>query len=151
MIDAYLYVAASALAANTVVRSSFGAAFPLFANQMYDAMNPRWASTLVGCVALLMIPIPLVLRRRAFDPFQIASAITYLSSQVWRNASKTFQTCPNANTEGIVRRICMRTSVAWCRIQLLLHRLGAVANCYHVSYEQHQFRNAWNYRVDPLS
>lgn len=63
MIDAYLYVAASALAANTVVRSSFGAAFPLFANQMYDAMNPRWASTLVGCVALLMIPIPLVLRR----------------------------------------------------------------------------------------
>lgn len=63
MIDAYLFVAASALASNTVVRSSFGAAFPLFASQMYDALNPRWASTLVGCVALAMIPIPFVLRR----------------------------------------------------------------------------------------
>ncbi|KAL5535339.1 hypothetical protein ACEPAF_3433 [Sanghuangporus sanghuang] len=63
MIDAYLFVAASALASNTVFRSSFGAAFPLFANQMYEALNPRWASTLVGCVALIMVPIPFVLRR----------------------------------------------------------------------------------------
>ena len=29
MIDTYLYVAASALASNTVIRSSFGAAFPV--------------------------------------------------------------------------------------------------------------------------
>ncbi|EJF55857.1 MFS general substrate transporter [Dichomitus squalens LYAD-421 SS1] len=62
-IDAYLFVAASALSAATVVRSIFGAVFPLFATQMYDAMNPRWASTLLGCVALLLMPIPLVLRR----------------------------------------------------------------------------------------
>ncbi|EJD04797.1 MFS general substrate transporter [Fomitiporia mediterranea MF3/22] len=63
IVDAYLFVAASALAANTVARSSFGAAFPLFGQQMYDALNPRWASTLIGCIALIMIPIPLVLRR----------------------------------------------------------------------------------------
>jgi len=63
IIDAYLFVAASALAANTVVRSSAGAAFPLFANQMYKALNPRWASTLLGCIALIMIPIPLVLMK----------------------------------------------------------------------------------------
>lgn len=63
IIDTYLFVAASALAANTVVRSVFGAVFPLFASQMFEAMNPRWASTLLGCVALVMMPIPLVLFR----------------------------------------------------------------------------------------
>lgn len=30
---------------------------------MYDALNPRWASTLVGCVAALLVPIPFVFRR----------------------------------------------------------------------------------------
>lgn len=62
-IDAYLFVAASALAATTVVRSVFGAVFPLFATQMFQAMNPRWASTLLGLVALVLMPIPLVLKR----------------------------------------------------------------------------------------
>ena len=30
---------------------------------MYDALNPRWASTLLGLIAVVMIPIPLVLMR----------------------------------------------------------------------------------------
>ncbi|KAF7799242.1 hypothetical protein EIP86_010474 [Pleurotus ostreatoroseus] len=63
IIDAYLFVAASALAANTVMRSIFGASFPLFATQMFDKMNPRWASTLLGLIAVVMAPIPLVLTR----------------------------------------------------------------------------------------
>jgi hypothetical protein len=63
IIDSYLFLAGSALAANTVVRSLFGAGFPLFATQMYDAMDPRWASTLLGCVALVLAPIPMVLRK----------------------------------------------------------------------------------------
>ncbi|KAI5121794.1 hypothetical protein M0805_009786 [Coniferiporia weirii] len=63
IIDSYLFIAASALAANTVFRSLFGAVFPLFATQMYDALGARWASTLVGCVAVVMIPIPLLLKR----------------------------------------------------------------------------------------
>ncbi|KAI8976291.1 MFS general substrate transporter [Trametes punicea] len=62
VIDAYLFVAASALSAMTVVRSLFGAGFPLFATQMYDTLNPRWASTLLGCIAVVMAPIPFVLR-----------------------------------------------------------------------------------------
>ncbi|KAF8269310.1 major facilitator superfamily domain-containing protein [Lactarius quietus] len=62
-VDAYLFAAASALAASTVSRSIFGAAFPLFARQMYEALNPRWASTLLGFVALAMVPIPIVLQR----------------------------------------------------------------------------------------
>ncbi|EKM55507.1 uncharacterized protein PHACADRAFT_173640 [Phanerochaete carnosa HHB-10118-sp] len=61
IIDSYLFFAASALAANTVVRSFFGAGFPLFAAQMYDTLDPRWASSLLGFLALVMMPIPLVL------------------------------------------------------------------------------------------
>ncbi|KAF9029548.1 MFS general substrate transporter [Hymenopellis radicata] len=63
IIDTYLMVAASALAANTVCRSIFGAVFPLFANQMYDAMDPQWASSFVGFIALIMVPIPFVFMR----------------------------------------------------------------------------------------
>ncbi|OCH83826.1 hypothetical protein OBBRIDRAFT_815695 [Obba rivulosa] len=63
IIDVYLFVAASALAANTVIRSFSGAIFPLFATQMYEALDPRWASTLLGCFACAMLPIPFVLKR----------------------------------------------------------------------------------------
>ncbi|KAH7920091.1 MFS general substrate transporter [Leucogyrophana mollusca] len=61
IIDAYLFVAASALASNTVVRSLFGAGFPLFATQMYVRLGPQWASSLIGFIALLLTPIPFVL------------------------------------------------------------------------------------------
>ncbi|KAJ7783659.1 MFS general substrate transporter [Mycena maculata] len=63
VIDTYLFIAASALAANTVVRSIFGAVFPLFATQMFNGLGPRWASSLLGFVALAMIPVPVVLRK----------------------------------------------------------------------------------------
>ncbi|KAJ6519702.1 major facilitator superfamily domain-containing protein [Mycena sanguinolenta] len=63
IIDTYLSIAASALAGNTVVRSVFGAVFPLFATQMFTALSPRWASSLLGFVALIMVPIPIVLIR----------------------------------------------------------------------------------------
>ncbi|KAF8213168.1 MFS general substrate transporter [Mycena galopus ATCC 62051] len=63
IIDTYLFMAASALAANTIVRSVFGAVFPLFATQMFNALGPRWASSLLGFVALVMVPIPIVLVR----------------------------------------------------------------------------------------
>ncbi|KAJ7487470.1 MFS general substrate transporter [Mycena galericulata] len=63
IIDTYLFVAASALAASTVVRSIFGAVFPLFATQMFNALGPRWASSLLGFVALAMVPIPIILKR----------------------------------------------------------------------------------------
>jgi multidrug resistance protein len=63
VIDTYLFVAASALAANTVCRSLVGAAFPLFARQMYERLGTPWASSLLGFIALAMVPIPLVLMK----------------------------------------------------------------------------------------
>jgi hypothetical protein len=63
IIDTYTFIAASALASNTVFRSLAGAAFPLFATQMYNKLNPRWASSLLGFIALAMMPIPFVLTK----------------------------------------------------------------------------------------
>ncbi|KAK7470096.1 hypothetical protein VKT23_001536 [Stygiomarasmius scandens] len=58
LVDTYLMYSASAFAANTVVRSLVGAAFPLFTVQMYTNLGINWASTLVGLVGLLLAPIP---------------------------------------------------------------------------------------------
>ena len=41
LIDTYLFVAALAPAANTAMRSLFGAGFLLFATQMYNQLTPR--------------------------------------------------------------------------------------------------------------
>nr|POE54939.1 putative transporter [Quercus suber] len=59
LIDSYLMFAASAIAANTFLRSLCGAGFPLFATYMIDGMGVQWAGTLLGCVALLLVPVPL--------------------------------------------------------------------------------------------
>ncbi|CBX92410.1 hypothetical protein IAQ61_006194 [Plenodomus lingam] len=58
LVDAYLMFAASAIAANTFLRSLCGAAFPLFARQMFEGMGIQWAATLLGCVAALLVPVP---------------------------------------------------------------------------------------------
>ncbi|KAF1358595.1 MFS general substrate transporter [Lizonia empirigonia] len=60
IVDAYLMFAASAIAANTFMRSIFGGIFPLFATYMFDGMGIQWASTLIGCVAALLAPMPVV-------------------------------------------------------------------------------------------
>ncbi|KDN53529.1 putative mfs-multidrug-resistance transporter [Tilletiaria anomala UBC 951] len=61
IVDAYIANAASALAANTVCRSAFGVGFPMFAAQMYTRLNQHWASTLLGCIGVLLAPVPFVL------------------------------------------------------------------------------------------
>ncbi|PLB51231.1 putative MFS multidrug transporter [Aspergillus steynii IBT 23096] len=60
IIDVYLMFANSAIAANTLVRSSLGGAFPLFSVQMYHKLGVDWASSLLGFITVAMIPIPVV-------------------------------------------------------------------------------------------
>jgi DHA1 family multidrug resistance protein-like MFS transporter len=60
IVDAYLMFAASAIAANTFMRSIFGGIFPLFATYMFNGMGIQWAATLLGCVALVLVPMPVV-------------------------------------------------------------------------------------------
>ena len=59
LVDVYgSAVGASAIAANGILRYGFGAAFPLFTIQMYDAMGIHWAGSVFGFVSLLMMPVP---------------------------------------------------------------------------------------------
>ena len=60
LVDAYLMFAASAIAGNTLMRSLAGAGFPLFARQMFNGMGIQWAATLLGCVAVVLAPIPFI-------------------------------------------------------------------------------------------
>jgi hypothetical protein len=49
---------ASAMAANNLLRYLIGAAFPLFAVQMYKGLGIGWATSLLGFVQLALTPIP---------------------------------------------------------------------------------------------
>lgn len=58
LVDAYLIYAASAIAANTVLRSAAGAAAPLFTRQMFGALGIGPGGSLVGGVGALLAIIP---------------------------------------------------------------------------------------------
>lgn len=53
-----IHSAASAIAANTFLRSFVAAGFPLFSRQMFNNLKIQWAGTLLGCLATAMVPIP---------------------------------------------------------------------------------------------
>lgn len=58
LIDSYTIFAASVLAGNGIIRSVFGAAFPLFTKQMYDSLGIHWASSVPAFLAVACIPLP---------------------------------------------------------------------------------------------
>ncbi|KKF94757.1 putative drug/proton antiporter YHK8 [Ceratocystis platani] len=60
LVDAYPLYAASALAANSFVRCSVAAAFPLFGHQMFDTLGFQWAGSLLGFLAVAMMPFPYI-------------------------------------------------------------------------------------------
>ena len=59
--DAYPEYAASVFAGNDLMRSSFGAGFPLFATAMYKNLGVDWASSTLGFLSIAFVPIPFVL------------------------------------------------------------------------------------------
>ena len=61
LVDAFTIYAASALAANTVIRSVMGALLPLAGQAMYDALGLGWGNSLLGFIALACLPIPWLL------------------------------------------------------------------------------------------
>lgn len=58
LIDTFQRFAASAIAANTFLRSIFAAAFPLFVAPMFKGLGVGWASSVLGFVSLALVPIP---------------------------------------------------------------------------------------------
>lgn len=64
--DAYPAHVASVLAGNDVMRSGFGTGFPLFATPMYKNLGVGWASSTLGFLSIVFIPIPFVLWKVSF-------------------------------------------------------------------------------------
>jgi DHA1 family multidrug resistance protein-like MFS transporter len=59
--DAYPRYAASVLAGNDLMRSSFAAGFPLFGAAMNNNLGVDWASTLLAFLTCAFIPMPVLL------------------------------------------------------------------------------------------
>ena len=63
LVDTFTVYAASALAANTVVRSIAGAVLPLCGIKMYNTLGVGWGNSLLGFIAVAMIPVALLIIR----------------------------------------------------------------------------------------
>ncbi|TWU76708.1 hypothetical protein ED733_002532 [Metarhizium rileyi] len=63
LIDSYVVYAASVLAGSAVLRSLFGAVFPLFTRNMYENLGVHWASSIPAFLALACMPFPFLFHR----------------------------------------------------------------------------------------
>lgn len=57
--------AASALAANTLLRSLFGAFLPLAGPPLYQKLKLGWGNSLLGFIGLAFMPVPILLYKYA--------------------------------------------------------------------------------------
>ncbi|KAI0322373.1 MFS general substrate transporter [Amylostereum chailletii] len=63
LVVAYRPIAASAMAANSAMRSSFAAGFPLFAGAMYGRLGTVGATALLAGLTAVMAPLPFIFYR----------------------------------------------------------------------------------------
>jgi hypothetical protein len=59
LVDAFTMYAASAIAANTVLRSALGALLPLSGLSMYNKLGLGWGNSLLAFIALALVPVPI--------------------------------------------------------------------------------------------
>lgn len=62
LVDAFTMHAASAMAANTLIRSIFGALLPLSGLEMYEVMGLGWGNSLLGFISLALVPVPILFK-----------------------------------------------------------------------------------------
>lgn len=63
LVDCYPVYAASAVAANTVLRSLVGMLLPLAGPSMYENLGLGWGNSLLGFICVAMIPVPMLIYR----------------------------------------------------------------------------------------
>jgi hypothetical protein len=63
LVDAFTLHAASAIAAGGVFRSITGAVMPLAGPPLYSALGVGWGNSLLGFIALAIIPVPILFCR----------------------------------------------------------------------------------------
>lgn len=60
LVDVYTSHAASAMAANTVLRSIVAAILPMAGPKLYASLGYGWGNSLLGFIAAAMIPVPFI-------------------------------------------------------------------------------------------
>ncbi|CZR67551.1 probable fluconazole resistance protein [Phialocephala subalpina] len=60
IVDVYKWYANSAIAANTLLRSGAAAGFPMFAAAMFHNLGVPWATSLLGFLAVALVPVPIL-------------------------------------------------------------------------------------------
>ncbi|BGP14481.1 hypothetical protein JCM10213_004603 [Rhodosporidiobolus nylandii] len=100
LIDTFLFLAASALAANAFLRSLFGFAFPLFGRPMFEGMGTNWALCLIAFVSLALAPVPFV-----FYKYGAAIRARSKLASGHKPAPAPAPAAPAAEGEGLARRI----------------------------------------------
>ncbi|KAG0140084.1 hypothetical protein CROQUDRAFT_53795, partial [Cronartium quercuum f. sp. fusiforme G11] len=60
LVDSFPGSVASAIAGATFIRCLSGATVPMWVFSLLDLTGPRWASSILGFITILMIPIPLI-------------------------------------------------------------------------------------------
>lgn len=93
LVDAYTIYAASVLAANSVLRSVFGAVFPLFTTYMFRNLGIHWASSIPAFLALVCVPMP-------FAFYHFGHAIRMRCKYAAEAAEFTRQLQARANTDA---------------------------------------------------
>ncbi|KAI0118632.1 major facilitator superfamily transporter [Nemania sp. FL0031] len=58
LIDSYTIFAASVIAGSSILRSLFGAAFPLFTTPLYNALGIHWGSSVPAFLSVVFLPFP---------------------------------------------------------------------------------------------
>lgn len=61
--DSYGQYSASALAGIGLIRNVAGAGFPLFGRQLFASLGFQWGGSVLGFLAVLLVPIPFILSR----------------------------------------------------------------------------------------
>jgi hypothetical protein len=88
LMDSYTIYAACVFAGSGVLRSAFGAIYPVFTPYMYARLGLHWASSVPAFLALVCVPVPVLLwhygpsiRRRCKYTRQASEAMAAIMRQ----------------------------------------------------------------------
>ena len=88
LVDAYEIFAASAMAASSISRGTFGTALPFAARPMYEKLGVPWACSLLGFLGLIMCAIPFLFIKYSTKPRAKSKFCQYLAQKKREKAAK---------------------------------------------------------------
>ncbi|OAL44349.1 MFS general substrate transporter [Pyrenochaeta sp. DS3sAY3a] len=101
LVDAYEIFAASAMAAASLSRSSFGAVLPFAARPMYRAMGVAWATSLLGFFSLALCVVPFVFVRWGEKMRERSKFCQYLRAKKREEAERREEERRRAGEKGM--------------------------------------------------